>query len=288
MSKYKNIGLLALAAALAYLLSGCSMPPPPSDSLIIELGRTNSRFLEQAQQIRTVAILPSEVKVYQVPAVGVREEIAEWSAQARTNVVTALENELRAKMKTVVKVVSEESLAEEKTRLEETRALYDAVLAMILLHTNPDFRRHFFEEKLKNFDYSLGAEVGGLANGADALLFFYAQDHVWTAGRKALQGLAYSWYIVAGVVTLGMPIGLYEIGKLYELPLSIIPVMIGGSGVRAAVVDSGTGDILWINAVGSGAGTDLRDPASARAMVSELFKDFPVSYDRQPKGQESR
>ena len=172
MSKYKNIGLLALAA-MAYLLSGCSPPPlPPSDSLI-ELGRANSRFQEQARQIRTVAILPSEVKVYQIDAGGVREEIAEWSAQARNNVVTALENELRAKMKTVVKVVSEESLAEEKTRLEETRALYDAVLAMILLHTNPTLiPRHFFEEKLKNFDYSLGTEVGSLANGPTHCFFF--------------------------------------------------------------------------------------------------------------------
>jgi hypothetical protein len=56
--------------------------------------------------------------------------------------------------------------------------------------------------------------------------------------------------------------------------------MSGGTGVRAALVDSGTGDVLWINAVGSGAGKDLRDPASARTMVSELFKDFPVNYDR--------
>ena len=102
MSKYKNIGLLALAA-LAYLLSGCAVSY-----------RANSRLLEQAQQIRTVAILPSEVNVYQIDADDVREEIAEWSAQARTNVVTTLETELRAKMKTVVKVVSEESLAEEK------------------------------------------------------------------------------------------------------------------------------------------------------------------------------
>jgi hypothetical protein len=280
MSKDKNLGLLALAA-LAYLISGCMgpMPPPPSDSLI-EFERATSRFQEQAKQIRTVVILPSEVKVYQIDAGGVPEEIAAWSAQARNNVVTALENELRTKMKAVVKLVSEESVAEKKTRIEEIRALYDAVLAMILLHTNPDFRRHFFEEKLRNFDYSLGAEVGSLANGADALLFFYAQDHIWTAGRKALQGLAYSGYIVVGVVTLGMPMGLYEIEKLYELPIPIIPVMIGGSGVRAALVDSATGDILWINAVGSGAGTDLRDPASAKAMVSELFKDFPVSYDR--------
>ena len=264
MSKRKNLGLLALAAA-AYLLSGCAVSY-----------RANSRFREQAQQIRTVAILPSEVKVYQIDADGVREEIAEWSAQARTNVVAALENELRAKMKTMVKVVSEEALAEEKTRLEETRALYDAVSAMILLHTYPDtnIRGHFFEEKLKNFDYSLGAEVGGLAKGADALLFFQAQDHVWTAGRQAMQ-------------TLGVILGI--VATQGWLPVLIGPpiVLSGGTGVRAALVDSGTGDILWINAVGSGAGTDLRDPASAIAMVGELFKDFPVSYD-QPKGQESR
>jgi hypothetical protein len=293
MSKYKNIGLLALAA-MAYLLSGCALPPLPSYSLI-ELERANSRLQEQAQQIRTVAILPSEVKVYQIDAGEIREEIAEWSAQARNNVVTALENELRAKMKTVVKVVSEESLAEKKTRLEETRALYDAVLAMILLHTNPDFPRHFFEEKLKNFDYSLGTEVGSLANGADALLFFYAQDHIWPARHQVLQalGAVLAVIVVAPIyiATLGMiPLNTW-LSKRYELikpstrreSPTFLESMNGGTGVRAALVDSGTGDILWINAVGSGAGKDLRDPASASAMVSELFKDFPMSYDRQPK-----
>ena len=284
MSRHKNLGLLALAA-LVYFLSGCV--PLPSDSLI-ELERTNSRFHGQAQQIRTIAILPSEVKVYQIDASDVREEIAEWSAQARTNVVTALENELRAKLKTVVKFVSEESLGEKKTRLEETRALYDAVLAMILLHTNPDFPRHFFEEKVKNFDYSLGTEVASLANGADALLFFYAQDYVGTTGRQEVRAVKKIGYW-GGVLYLGVPFFAEERDRRYDsLRPPSIPAMISGTGVRVALIDSGTGDILWINAVGSGAGTDLRDPASARAMVSELFKGFPVSYDRQPKGQESR
>jgi hypothetical protein len=296
---YRLFGLLALAA-MAYLLSGCELPPPPSYSLI-ELERANSRLQEQAQQIRTVAILPSEVKVYQIDAGDVREEIAEWSAQARTNVVNALENELRAKMKTVVKVVSGEYLAEKKTRLEETRALYDAVLAMILLHTNPDFPRHFFEEKVQNFDYSLGTEVGSLANGADALLLFYAQDYVGTAGHQALQALGNIVYIGLNIATVGIFALEYWLKKRVDQPVSAMlstgenprrmtfsESMSGGSGVRAALVDSGTGDILWINAVGSGAGTDLRDPASARAMVDELFKDFPVSYDRQPKEQKSR
>ena len=286
--------MLALAA-MAYLLSGCVIvaglagqpQPPPSDSLI-EFERENSRFQEQVKQIRTVAILPSDVGVYQIDAGDVREQIAEWSAQARNNVVTALENELRTKMKAVVKIVSEESLGQNKTRLEETRALYSTVLAMILLHTNPDFPRHFFEEKLKDFDYSLGTEVGKLANGADALLFLYAQDQVETTGRRAQRALGYVLYGTAVTLYLGVPILLEEITKRYQLHPPIIRVIGGGNGVRAALVDSGTGDILWINAVGSGAGTDLRDPASARAIVSELFKDFPVSYERPAKGQESR
>ena len=130
--------------------------------------------------------------------------------------------------------------------------------------------------------------MGSLANGADALLFFYAQDQVWTAGRQAQQALGYILYSTAVTLYLGTPILFEEITKRYQLYPPIITVISGGSGVRAALVDSGTGDILWINAVGSGVGTDLRDPASTRAIVSELFKDFPVSYDRQPKGQESR
>jgi hypothetical protein len=220
-----------------------------------------------------VSILPPEVKVYQIDAGGVREEIAEWSTQARTNVVSALNNELRTNMKTEVKIVSEESLIEEKERAEDARALYAAVSAMILLHTypNPNSPGQLFEEKLKNFDYSLGTEMGGLAKGADLLLFLDAQDHVWTAGRQALQALGVILGVGAGVAT----------------GVVIIPVMSGGTNVRAALVDSRTGDVLWINIVGSGAGKDLRDWASAKEMVGQLFKDFPTTYGLQPK-EESR
>lgn len=114
--------------------------------------------------------------------------------------------------------------------------------------------------------------MSDLANGADALLFLDAQDHVWTAGRQALQALGIILGIGAGVAT----------------GIVAIPQMSGGTAVRAALVDSGTGDILWINAVGSGAGKDLRDPGSAREMVSELFKDFPMSYGRQSKEEKAR
>jgi len=101
-----------------------------------------------------------------------------------------------------------------------------------------------------------------LSDGTEALLLLNAEDHVWTAGRQALQALGILLGIGAGVAT-GVP---------------IIPTMSGGTGARVALIDIAAGDILWMNAVGSGAGTDLRDPTSASAMVGQLFKNFPVGY----------
>ena len=265
MLQKRSIALLPLAVLLG-VLSGCV---PAGLSY-----RAAPRFREQASAIHTVAVLPSEIKVYQIDVGNVREEIAEWSAQARTNIVTALENELHTKLTAAVKFLDQESLAEEKDCLEETRALYSAVSAMIQIHTypNPNYPSHPFEDKQKNFDYSLGQEVESLALGADVLLLLDAEDHVWTAGRQALQALG---------VILG-------IGASVATRVVVIPRLGGGTSIRAALVDSGTGDILWINSVGAGAGKDLRDRASASEMVNELFKDFPMSYDRQPKEEEPR
>lgn len=257
MSKAKNPPWRILLA-IVYLLSGCAAQA---------LHRTHPGFAEQAQRIHTVALLPSEVKVYQIDAGGIREEITEWSNQARNHLMTALQNELGKKQTLVVKIISEESLAEDKAILEETRALYGAVSAMILLHTysNPNLPGYFFEEKLKNFNYSLGGDVSGLAEDAEAMLLLDAEDHVWTAGRQALQALGIILGIGAGVAT----------------GVVVIPQMGGGTAVRAALVDSRTGDILWINAVAAGAGKDLRDATSAGDLVSELFKDFPGTHDRE-------
>ena len=265
MFKYEITDIFVLGV-VACLISGCV---PAGLSY-----RASPRFLEQAPRIYTVAVLPSEIKVYQIDVGSVREEIAEWSAQARMNIAAALEKELSGKLKATAKFLDEESLAEEKERLEDTRALYSAVSAMILIHTypNPNFPSHLFGEKLKNFDYSLGREVESLAPGADALLLLEAEDHIWTAGRQALQALG---------VILG-------IGAAVGTGVVAIPQLGGGTRIRAALVDNDTGDILWINAVGAGAGKDLRDPASASEMVSQLFMDFPTSHDRQPKEEESR
>jgi hypothetical protein len=263
MGKLKSIRIVILIATV-YLMSGCATGLSY---------RANPRFAEQSQQARTVAVLPPKVKVYQLDAGGVREEIETWSSQARNNIITAVDKELRTRMKATVEILGEESLAEDKV-WEETQALYDTVSAMILLHTysNPNLSSYLFEEKLKNFDYSLGSEVSTLAKQAETLLLLDAEDHVWTGGRQALQALGIILGLGAGAAT----------------GVVAIPRLSGGTSLRAALIDSRTGDILWINAVGSGAGKDLRDSDSATSMVGELFKDFPGTDDQQLRKTEGR
>jgi hypothetical protein len=249
-----------LFLAGVFLSSGCAT---------IETYRVNPRFYDQSKGTGTVVILPAQVKVYQIDAGGVRQEMADWSTTAQNHIVNAITNQLTSKMNAKVDLVTEELLDENKSRWEDTRALHNATSMMILLHTyqNPNLPNHYFEEKFKSFDYSLGSDVRPLARGASAMLLVDAEDHVWTGGRVALQTLGVILGIGAGVAT----------------GVVIVPQLGGGTFVKASLVDSDTGDILWFNVAGAGAGTDLRDAASATRMIEDLFKNFPPSHDQEAK-----
>ena len=99
------------------------------------------------------------------------------------------------------------------------------------------------------------------------MLLVDAEDHIWTGGRVALQTLGVILGIGAGVAT----------------GVVIIPQLSGGTFVKASLVDSETGDVLWFNVAGAGAGTDLRDAASATKMIEDLFRNFPPSHDQAAK-----
>jgi len=200
-------------------------------------------------------------RVYQLDAGGITEEITEWSQQATRHLNAAVQKEFQARSQIAVKLLPEEDLSEtEKLTLTQSRALLEAVETSIFLHTYgpPGYR---FPDKILDFDYSLGPDVRPLSRGqADAMLVIQGIDHQWTEGRKALQ-------------TLGVIVG---VGAAVATGVVVIPVLGGGTMIKAALVDAQSGTLWWYNIAVAGAGYDLRDPNSAARLVSELFKDYPV------------
>jgi hypothetical protein len=220
-------------------------------------------FHARADAIKTAQVVPPKIDVFYVETGGLPEKREDWSKQAQQNIMTAVQRELQGKSPFVIKSPSDDALLEgTDPNLEETYALFDVVNKSILLHTYHPAPEYRFEEKIKNFDYSLGHEVKDLTNlKAHALLLISGADHIWSEGRKALQALGVILGIGAGVAT----------------GVVIIPRLGGGTGISAALIDVRDGSILWYNSIASGAGYDLRDPASAASLVKDLFKDFPPS-----------
>jgi hypothetical protein len=217
--------------------------------------RANPQLNEKLNTARTLMVIPLAVDVYQISAGGVAEKMDEWSFKAKRNVMMAIQDELQTKPLLIVKPFEETLLSDDqKSNLEETRALFNAVNYSVIIHTyGPPEQR--FSEKVKNFDYSLGPEVKELARDTDTLLFVSCSDQIATAGRKALQ---------AGSIILGALVG-----------VQITPAF-GATTIYVALVDADSGSILWYNFHGSRGDHDLRDPMDASTLVKGLFKDFPM------------
>jgi hypothetical protein len=231
---------------LLVLLAACAAPRTD------RINKQNEYMLNAA---KSLTVVPLRTDVYQISAGGVEEKMDEWCAMARTNVMTAINDELAAKPMILVKPFEESLLSQDqRSSLDQTKALYNAVNYSIVLHTyGPP--EHRFQDKFQNFDYSLGEAVYELARDTDVLLMVSASDQIATAGRKALQ---------AGSVILGALIG-----------VNVTPNF-GATTLSIALVDAETGKILWYNRHGSRGDQDLRDPIKTTKLVKRLMADFPI------------
>ena len=217
--------------------------------------RANPSLKEKIEKTKRITVIPLKTDVYQITAGGVQEKMDEWSFQAKKNVMTAIQNELDRKPLIFIKNFEETLLSEEqKSNLEETKALFEAVNYSIIVHTyGPP--EQLFQDKIKNFRYSMGPEVQDLAKDTDALLFVSCNDQIATTGRKALQ---------AGSIILGALVGV-QATPLY-----------GITNVSIALVETNTGSILWYNYHGSRGDHDLRDPINTTTLIKGFLKDFPM------------
>lgn len=206
--------------------------------------RHSPHFAQSVRPSMTVAVMPLEVRMYELQAGGTAELMDEWNTEVRADIKDSLQKYLGAAHGLNLIFIDEEQLKKNHRDLwRKYKVLYETVAASALVHS---FDITAFPSKKKNFDYTLGAGTEELAGslGADALLFVYGSDYIETAGRK----------LVAAV-------------NLYMLEF-------GADTLTMGLVDGKTGDILWFKRSEPVTEFNLRDRAQLDETIKWMTKDF--------------
>lgn len=193
-----------------------------------------------------VVILPVNVRVMEMSAGGVIEEVKAWTRAAKENVQASI-NAIASKNKLFKLVPLQGLTADETERMEEYVALYNRVGYAGFSYANAAIPA--WAHKAKHFDYSLGEgmEFIGQKTGADAAIVVFGLDIVSSSGRKAA-------YIFAAALGVGIPLG--------------------HSRMFIGVVDLKSGDLLWLNWDFSTV-TSFRDRAGTDGMITNIMNAYP-------------
>ncbi len=261
----KQRSCTAILLLAAGLLAGCAASPyrlypqyeGPSRELapyFPESVRTHPQYEERLRDIRSVALLPPDARVYSLDANGKADPVDEWSETARKNLAQSMATHGGAAGQFVLKVFDPAGFPSARQEYEDVHPLFEAASLSALAHAyGGDFG---FKTKQERFEYSLGPLTSlAEATQADALLFVYATDYVSTGGRKA---------VFAALSLFG----------LFNPLLFIALASTGGpTHVVTALVEARTGEIIWFGPHIS-TGHDLRDYASAQSLLCDVFSDL--------------
>jgi len=232
------VGLTFVAA----LTSGCATSP--GWQAYQAPHRAHPEAEQRSRKIRTIAVLPPDIKIAALSAGGVEEPREDWSATGRDNVVKALQAHFKGQPVSIKLIAVDPEI---RDTVGEIRALFRAVSVSVLNHA---YSMHPFTTKLERFEYSLGSleRILQKAN-ADAMLLAYGFDQISSDGRKALQA----------------------VGTI----IPFVPRLSSGTtGLCAALVDS-AGTILWYNIEARSGGYDMREPKGAASFVDVTLVNFP-------------
>jgi hypothetical protein len=237
---------VAVAVALGVALSACVQTRQFADL----------QFSPPEGDYKLLVLRP-DVTVGSVTTGGMTEPRADWTDEARTNIIAALKAQqasrggkvLVAERRGDVPGAGQDSVAE----IERLNSVVDE---SIVLHKY--FGAYLPTKRRKGLDYTLGQEAvdfGG-KTGFDYMLFLHAEDSFASKGRIALQVLG-----IAGCV------------------IGFCAPNIGGGGqlAYASLVDLHTGEVVWFNVLMTGtqvAGVnmgDMRTPEGAAQMVERLL-----------------
>lgn len=203
-------------------------------------------FVLKEKSAKILLIRPT-IKVGAQSTGGMFEPNADWTAQARDNLTTAL-SAVQAKLGNEV-IVAEEPVGAAAETMADYRALFSVLADSVRTYQFFAGNRLPTKKRKGAFEWTMGPGVADIAKGtgADYALFLYNEDQYGSTGRKILQVFAAMAYVT---VKSGEHIG------------------------YAGLVDLHTGDLVWLNA-DQAMGGDVRTPEGARKRVSQLLKNFP-------------
>ena len=240
----RHLGI-ALALALSVPIAGCVQTRQFADL----------QFTPPQGDYRLLVMRP-DVTVNSITTGGMPEPRADWTEQARANVIAALRAQQAERGGKVLVMSRRNELAgvSEET-VADLERLHNAVGNSIALHKY--LGAHLPTKPRRGLDYTLGSQAVevGRKTGFDYALFMHAEDNIVSGGRVALQ--------VLGIAGCFVGFCAPNIGG-------------GGQFAYASLVDLKTGEVVWFNIVQTGsqiAGIkmgDIRTPEGAAQMVDRL------------------
>ncbi len=244
-------GLFAVGAA-SLMLAGCVSTQQVAD---VEFEPPRGDY--------SLIVMRPDVSVGSVTAGGLVEPRAEWTEQARANLLTALREQQTGRGgRTVIAETREGIPGVDPKLVADLERLHNAVGNSIALHK---YLGADLPTKRRGIDWTLGEDAVklGRATGMDYALFLYAQDAVASTGRVALQVLGLAGCFVGFCVPQGG----------------------GGQAAYASLVDLKTGDVVWFNVLQTGTQLpgvtmgDIRTPEGAAQMVERLLGRMKAGRD---------
>jgi len=250
---------IALALGASIPLTGCVQTRQFADV----------QFTPPQGDYRLLVMRP-DVTVNSLTTGGMPEPRADWTEQARTNIINAIraqQAERGGKLLVLARRNELPGISEEQ--IADLERLHAAVGNSIALHKY--MGAALPTKRGKGLEYTLGQDAVtlGRRSGYDYALFIYAQDNIASTGRTALQVLG----IAGCVVGFCAPSG--------------------GSNqfAYASLVDLRTGEVVWFNVVQTGSQVpglkfgDIRTPQGAATMVERLLGRMkPGRYVREAQG----
>jgi hypothetical protein len=202
-------------------------------------------------------VMRPDVSVGSVTTGGMVEPRADWTEQARVNLLAALKAQQAGRGGNALIMERRDSLPGiEPETVAELERLHYAVGQSIALHRYSG--RYLPTKRGKGLDWTLGEDAVrlGQRTGMDYALFLYAEDSFASTGRVALQ--------VLGIAGCFVGFCAPNIGG-------------GGQFAYASLVDLRSGEVVWFNVVQTGtqvAGInigDIRTPEGSAKLVERLL-----------------